>query len=72
VAKNSINLKEQRRKKGPESLEETIRIASQRLRNCGADEIEEPRGLASGGDMTKILEQADDDTESDEDRLHVH
>lgn len=68
MAKNSISLNEHRQKKGSQTLEEAIRIASQRLRNCGADEIEEPRGLASGGNMTKILEEIDDDTESDEDR----
>lgn len=68
MAKNSINLNEHRRKKSPQTLEEAIRIAAQSLRNQGAGDLEEPRGLASGGDMKKILEEADDDTDSYEDQ----
>ena len=54
-------ISDQRRKKKPVSVADAIKRAAQHIRNVGADKLEEPEALASGGDMRKILEEDEDD-----------
>ncbi|WP_444995439.1 hypothetical protein [Aliikangiella sp. IMCC44359] len=60
----SIN--QQRNKKKQTSIADAIKRAKQHIRNVGAEDLEEPDGLASG-DMKKFLEDPDLYEKDDED-----
>lgn len=64
--KNVERLDEKRRKRKGSSIAEAIRQAKQRVRNLGADEHDEPEGLASG-DMKRFLENPEDYEKEDDD-----
>ena len=61
------DLRDHRRKKKPRTMKEAAQAAAQHIRNIEADKLNEPEGFASGGDMRKIIEQADDEGENRED-----
>jgi len=60
------NLNEHRRKKKPVSIKDAVQIASQHVRNIVPDDLEEPKGLASGDDMNKTLEEDKGEEDKDE------
>lgn len=70
MSDNIKDMRDHRRKKNPQTMKEAAEAAAQYIRNIGADKIKEPEGFASGGDMRKILEQADKDEDKgcDKDR----
>jgi len=57
------NLNEQRRKAKPQSTQEVIKdaikYARQHIRNVGAEDLKEPEGFASGGDMNEFAKDPD-------------
>jgi len=65
---NIEDMRDHKRKKKPRTMKEAAQAAAQHIRNIGADKLKEPEGFASGGDMRKILEQADKDEDKDCDK----
>lgn len=59
------NLNEHRRKKKPASIKDAVQQAAQHVRNIVPDDLEEPKGLASGDDMNKTLEEDKDEEGTD-------
>lgn len=62
--KKIVNLRERRARKYPPSIEEACRLAALRFMNTDPG-LEEPVALASGGDMSTIQDEEDDDDEID-------
>lgn len=47
-------LSKHRRKKSPQSIEGAIKRAKQHMRNLNIEDLDEPEGLASGGNMNEF------------------
>ena len=58
---NVISLAKERHKRKPLTPAESVRIARRLFFDKIPEDVVEPESLASGGDMTKILEEVDDD-----------
>ncbi|MGJ0428135.1 hypothetical protein [Methylobacter sp.] len=64
MSKKIIDLKKARNKKKQSSIDEIAEVAARRIFDNIPDDLKEPEALASGGDMSKILEE-DSDEEKD-------
>lgn len=60
------HLSDKQREKYGHSIKDAIKRAKQHIRNLGADDLEEPEGLASG-DMKKFLDDPDVYEKEDDD-----
>lgn len=60
--KKIVNLREQRTRKRALSIEDACRLAALRFINTDPN-LEEPVALASGGDMSDIQDEDDDEDE---------
>lgn len=66
MKKKIINLTKERNKKKIRSPEESAEIAARTFLDKIPDNIKEPEALASGGDMSKILEESEDEGNKNE------
>ena len=66
MKKKIINLTKERNKKKNRSPEESAEIATRTFLDKIPDDIKEPDALASGGDMSKILEESEDEINENE------
>lgn len=64
MSKKVIDLKKARNKKKQSSIDEIAEASARRIFDNIPDDLKEPEALASGGDMSKILEE-DSDEEKD-------
>ncbi len=67
MSKKVINLNKQRQKKKPRSLDEALDAGEKLFLDKLPNDLKEPEALASGGDMSKILEE-DDEIEDEEEK----
>ena len=58
MSEKIINLNKKRKKKL--SIDEIAELSANRFLDKKTDNLKEPEGLASGGDMSKIIEEEDE------------
>ena len=66
MSKNIKHMSEHKKK--PRTMEESLKLAKQHMRNNNVDDLDEPKGLASG-DMDKFInnrEEWDEDDKKDQ------
>ncbi len=54
MSKEIEHISDHKRKKKPRSMEDSLRLAKQHMRNNKVDDLDEPQDLASG-DMDKFI-----------------
>lgn len=58
---NIVNLAKKRNRKKIKSPEDSAEISARRILDKVPKDLKEPEALASGGDMSKILEEEEED-----------
>jgi hypothetical protein len=60
MSKKVTSITEHKQRKKPVPTREVVRSMAQRLKKLSDEAPPEPKGFASGGDMSKILQEEDD------------
>lgn len=64
MSKKIKHISHHKRKKKPRTMEESLKVAKQHMRNNNVDGLDEPQGLASGN-MDKFINDRDEWDEDD-------
>ncbi len=68
MCKKIEHISDHKRKKKPRTMEESLKVAKQHMRNNKVDDLEEPQDLASGN-MDKFINDRDKwDNDDNEDK----